>query len=150
MEINKLFTLSGHGISERMEDSAMRMEKVTDSMLGIARATARDSASMSVITLVTLVLLPGTFLGVRLVTSTMRSSTDSLTSNQTFFSTPIIGTPEENPQSWEINRGAFMLFIEICVPMTLLVMLIWTAYMTYNRRRRMGTWRGGSWGEGSC
>lgn len=62
MEINKLFTLSGHGISERMEDSAMRMEKVTDSMLGIARATARDSASMSVITFVTLVLLPGTFL----------------------------------------------------------------------------------------
>lgn len=128
----------------------MRMEKVTDNMLEIARATARDSASMSVITFVTLVLLPGTFLGVRLVTSTLRSSTDSLTSNQTFFSTPIIGTPEENPQSWEINRGAFMLFIEICVPMTLLVMLIWTVYMVLLRRRRMGTWRDGSWGEGNC
>lgn len=150
MEINKLFTLSGHGISERTEDSATRMEKVTDNMLEIARATARDSASMSVITFVTLVLLPGTFLGVRQVTLTMQSSTDSLTSNQTFFSTPIIGTPEENPQSWEINRGAFMLFIELCVPMTLFVMLIWTVYMAFVRRRRMGTWRGNSWGEGNC
>ncbi|KAG6360513.1 hypothetical protein INS49_011575 [Diaporthe citri] len=80
MEINKLFTFSGHGISERMEDSALRMEKVTDSMLEIARATARDSASMSVITFVTLVLLPGAFIG-------------------TFFSTPIIDTPQNNAQS---------------------------------------------------
>ncbi|KAL2293259.1 hypothetical protein FJTKL_05208 [Diaporthe vaccinii] len=131
MEINKLFTLSGHGISERMEDSSMRMEKVTDSMLEIARATARDSASMSVITFVTLVLLPGTFLG-------------------TFFSTPIIDTPQDNAQSWEINPGALVLFIEICVPMTVLVMLIWTVYMAISRRRRLGPRREGSLGEGIC
>lgn len=143
MEINKLFTLSGHGISERME-------KVTDSMHDIARATARDSASMSVITFVTLILLPGTFLGVRLVTSSMRSTPGSLTSNQTFFSTPIIDTPQDNAQSWEINRGAFLLFIEICVPMTILVMSIWTVYMAISRRRRLGPWKGDSCGEGSC
>ncbi|KAL1855720.1 hypothetical protein Daus18300_011003 [Diaporthe australafricana] len=112
MEINRLFTLSGHGISERMEYSAMRMEQVTDSMHKIAHATARDSASMSVITFVTLIVLPGTFLG-------------------TFFSTPIVNTPEDqdNPQSWSINRGVFLLFIEICVPMTAIVMLIWGLYM---------------------
>lgn len=128
----------------------MRMERVTDSMLEIARATARDSASMSVITFVTLVLLPGTFLGVRLVTSNMKSSTDSLTSNQTFFSTPIIDTPQDNAQSWQINRGAFLLFIEICVPMTVLVMLIWKMYMAVVKRRRLGPQRGGSLGEGIC
>lgn len=136
MEINRLFTLSGHGISERMEDSAMRMEKVTDSMLKIAHATARDSASMSAITFVTLVLLPGTFLGVRLVTSQMKS-TNSLTSDQTFFSTPIVNAPEDNPQTWNINWSVFMLFLKICIPMTVLVMLIWALYMTFVRRRRL-------------
>lgn len=150
MEINKLFTLSGHRISERMEESAMRMENVTDRMLGIARATARDSASMSVITLVTLVLLPGTFLGVRMVTSSMKSSADSLTSNQTFFSTPIIGTPEDGNQSWTINWSVFILFIKICAPMTLLVMLIWAVYMVYVKRRRHGPWRGVVSGEVLC
>lgn len=150
MEINKLFTLSGHGISERMEESAMRMEKVTDSMLEIARATARDSASMSVITFVTLVLLPGTFLGVRIVTSSMKSSTDSLTTNQTFFSTPVIDTPQDGTQSWAINWSIFILFIKICAPMTVLVMLIWTVYMACVRRRRPGPLRVGSSGEVLC
>ncbi|KAK2607656.1 hypothetical protein N8I77_006319 [Diaporthe amygdali] len=112
MEINRLFTLSGHGISERMEESAMRMEKVTDSMLKIAHATARDSASMSAITFVTLVLLPGTFLG-------------------TFFSTPIVNAPEDNPQTWNINWSVFMLFLKICIPMTVLVMFIWALYMAF-------------------
>lgn len=82
MEINKLFTLSGHRISERTEDSALGMENVTDRMIEIARATSRDSASMRVMPLVTLVLLLGTFLGARMqvVTSNMKSSADSLTS----------------------------------------------------------------------
>jgi hypothetical protein len=150
MEINKLFTLSGHGISERMEDSAVRMEKVADSMLKIARATARDSASMSVITFVTLVLLPGTFLGVRMMTSSMKSSTDSLTSNQTFFSTPIIDTPGDGTQSWAMNWTVFILFIKICAPVTVIVMLIWTLYMAFVRRKGPGQWSGGSSGDDLC
>ncbi|ROV89216.1 hypothetical protein VMCG_09899 [Cytospora schulzeri] len=56
IEINKLFALSGHATSKRMEDSAKRMEIVT-------KQTARDSASMHVITFLTMIFLPGTFLG---------------------------------------------------------------------------------------
>ncbi|ROV95122.1 hypothetical protein VSDG_05806 [Cytospora chrysosperma] len=56
IEINKLFALSSHETSKRMEDSAKRMEIVT-------KQTARDSASMHVITFLTMIFLPGTFLG---------------------------------------------------------------------------------------
>ncbi|ROW17225.1 hypothetical protein VPNG_01207 [Cytospora leucostoma] len=56
MEINKLFALSNHKTSKRMEGSSKRMEIV-------AQQTARDSASMHVITFLTMVFLPGTFVG---------------------------------------------------------------------------------------
>ncbi|CRK47547.1 hypothetical protein BN1723_007604 [Verticillium longisporum] len=45
--------------------SALRAEKVTAAMHDIAKRTERDTASMHIITLFTLVFLPGTFLGVR-------------------------------------------------------------------------------------
>ncbi|KUI58016.1 hypothetical protein VP1G_05308 [Cytospora mali] len=117
-EVNKFFALSGHDISKRMEDSAMRMEAVTDSMYDIARQTARDSSSMHVITFFTLVFLPGTFIG-------------------TFFSTPILSTPDStNPQSWNINNALLLLFFKICVPMMFVTVTAWYLYLKKTWFRR--------------
>lgn len=137
-EVSRVFALSGHETSQRMEDSAMRMEAVTDSMYDIARQTARDSASMHVITFFTLVFLPGTFLGVRLMmASYLKSPTGSLTSDQTFFSTPILSTPEAaNPQSWNVNNGLLSLFFEICIPMMFVTVIAWYLYLNKRWFRR--------------
>lgn len=99
----------------------------------IAEQTARDSASMHVITFVTLVLLPGTFLGVRLMTSYLKSSRTSLTVGQTFFSTPIIQGPD-NGEGWSTNHGLLWLFVEICAPMMVVTLAVWYAYL-----RRLGS-----------
>lgn len=108
------------------------MEAVTDSMHEIATQTARDSASMHVITFFTLVFLPGTFLGVRLLmTSYLKSSNFPLTSDQTFFSTPIVNTPDAtDTQSWSINNDLLSLFFEICIPMMGVTVLAWYLYLT--------------------
>lgn len=115
----------------------MKMEAVTDSMHEIAMQTARDSSSMHVITFFTLIFLPGTFLGVRLMTSYLKSSTDSLTSNQTFFSTPILSTPDtDNPQSWSINNSLLSLFFKICIPMMFITVIVWYLYLNQRWFRR--------------
>lgn len=127
IEINKLFALSGHETSKRMEDSAKRMEIVT-------RQTARDSASMHVITFLTMIFLPGTFLGVRLMTSRLKSSSGSLTSDQTFFSTPVL---DGEGQAWSINYNLLWLFLEICGPMMVIILVGWYRYMLWFKRNRM-------------
>lgn len=137
-EVSRVFALSGHETSQRMEDSAKKMEAVTDSMYDIARQTARDSASMHVITFFTLVFLPGTFLGVRLMmASYLNSPAGSLTSDQTFFSTPILSTPDAaNPQSWNTNNGLLSLFFEICIPMMFVTVIAWYLYLNKRWLRR--------------
>ncbi|EMR68183.1 hypothetical protein UCREL1_4801 [Eutypa lata UCREL1] len=62
-EIEKLFAMNSHDSSQRMELSSKRMENVTASMHDIAKTTERDTSSMHIITLFTLIFLPGTFLG---------------------------------------------------------------------------------------
>lgn len=145
-----MFALSGHETSQRMEDSARRMEDVTDSMYHMARQTARDSSSMHVITFFTLVFLPGTFLGVRLLllpmimtalcpTPPAAGFSTSLTCDQTFFSTPILSTSPDaaDPQSWGINRGLLALFFKICIPMMFVTVIIWYLYLNKRWFRRV-------------
>ncbi|KAK6065582.1 hypothetical protein SCUP515_11140 [Seiridium cupressi] len=101
-KIQKLFAMSQHDSSMRMENLSQQVKQVTDSMHDIAKHTEKDTSSMHVITLFTLVFLPGTFLG-------------------TFFSTGIIGVGE-NGGPWLFNMGLFELFIEICLPMMLITL----------------------------
>lgn len=101
----------------------------------VTKQTARDSASMHVITFLTMIFLPGTFLGVRLMTSHLKSSSSSLTSDQTFFSTPVL---DGEDQSWSINYSLLSLFFEICGPMMVIILVGWYWYMRWFKRNRMG------------
>lgn len=152
--------MSAQDSAERMEDSSKWMEKVTKRMYDIAKTTERDTSSMHVITLFTLLFLPGTFLGVRLITSWGKSGFESLTSTQTFFSTPIFGdsdagtstiadlvmgagTPMDSQEgmssvdtTWSFNWQLFWLFLEICIPMMVITITVWVIYMRYKSRKR--------------
>ncbi|KAM0810134.1 hypothetical protein AB5N19_10482 [Seiridium cardinale] len=94
-EIDILFAMNAHISSTNMERASDRMEIVTERMYLIAKATERDTLSMHIITLFTLVLLLGTFLG-------------------TFFSTPIIGDSEED-NSWSFNPRLFGVFMAVTI-----------------------------------
>lgn len=139
-ENDKLFAMNNHNSSERMELSSKRMEDVTASMHDIAKTTERDTSSMHIITLFTLIFLPGTFLGVRFLINSSFSklpSNENLTSDQTFFSTPIFGEGNAGSNSsWTFDLGLFRLFLAICLPLMVVTTAVWAWYMCRTKRRR--------------
>jgi hypothetical protein len=137
-ELNKLFATNAYFATQRMERSTERMELMTKSMNDIAKTTERDTASMHIITFFTLVFLPGTFLGVRLLLLCVGGTPHApLTQTQSFFSTPILSGPAVDGQSgWAFNSGLFLLFIWICLPLMISTILVWAGYMWVNHRRR--------------
>lgn len=129
------------------------MELVTREMQEIARNTEKDTASMHVITFLALIFLPGTFLGVRLYYYYYQHSRHSksqspsyLTASQSFFSTPIFEgqTPEgsENPSRWSFNGELFGLFARICLPMMVVVLVLWGGWTWRVKRRSSRKVRG--------
>src|SRR5438034_312840 len=54
----------GGQLARRSQISADRMEKITEEMRSIAKKTERETVSMRIVTLVTLIFLPGTFISV--------------------------------------------------------------------------------------
>jgi hypothetical protein len=136
-EINKLFAMHGHESSERMECSTTKMENVTNSMYSIAKSTERDTASMHIITFFTLVFLPGTFLGVRIIVPRFSKLLNAaLIRNQSFFSTPIINSGDAgSSKPWTFNPELFRIFIEICIPLMIITIGIWLIYLHQKSRR---------------
>ncbi|KAK8019107.1 hypothetical protein PG990_004245 [Apiospora arundinis] len=119
-ELDKLFAMNQHDASQRMQSSSDVMERVTKNMHTIAERTERDTSSMHFITFLTLVFLPGTFLGA-------------------LFSTPIFGdAPEDGSSTWLLNQDLLFLFLKICLPMMVIFVGLWFAYRKYKRDRSFG------------
>ncbi|KAI5920307.1 hypothetical protein F4810DRAFT_440630 [Camillea tinctor] len=87
--------------AEEAKQAAMHMEK-------IAFRTANETAPMHIITAVTLIFLPGTFLA-------------------TFFQSGVLQWQEvaDIQSTWLFRPRAFTLFIAICLPMMALIFLGW-------------------------
>ncbi|KAK8139417.1 hypothetical protein PG984_002797 [Apiospora sp. TS-2023a] len=147
-DMEKLFTLDQHDSSKRMEMSSNTMEEITKRMHTIAERTERDTSSMHFITFLTLVFLPGTFLGVRFseLSSSLYHSHDealidpynALTLNQSLFSTPIFGDAiEGSGKSWTLNTELLFLFLKICLPMMGVILGFWVLYRKYMRRMKL-------------
>ncbi|KAK4199001.1 hypothetical protein QBC40DRAFT_255552 [Triangularia verruculosa] len=68
----------------------------------------KETVSMHVVTVVTMLFLPATFIS-------------------TFFQSGIIQLKgaEEVEGQWLLHREVFMLYIEICIPLTAVTMLVW-------------------------
>ncbi|KAH6955593.1 hypothetical protein DER45DRAFT_604958 [Fusarium avenaceum] len=106
-QINKIYAESAQVSARKMED--------------IAHRTKQETTSMHIITFVTMVFLPGTFVA-------------------TFFQSGILEWPRSNPgDSWKLNGKIFGLFFGISASITLLIILIWVVIMCMLRRQpKMG------------
>jgi Mg2+ and Co2+ transporter CorA len=59
-----LFTRKAQESAQKAQESTDRMERITVDMHKIAKKTERETVSMGIITAVTLLFLPGTFMSV--------------------------------------------------------------------------------------
>lgn len=132
------------------------MEAVTLSSHNIAKKTESKTASMHIITLFTLLFLPGTFMAVRAALSSLGDrrtpSTRAFTgadinSEQTFFSTPIFEGSGES-KGWTTNWELLHMFFKISFPIMALTVMIWGLYMYITKRKpRASTFSGRGLGE---
>ncbi|KAI0128370.1 hypothetical protein BJ170DRAFT_621301 [Xylariales sp. AK1849] len=108
LQVNQIF-------AEKSEQSAMNMER-------IAYRTANETASMHIITVVTLIFLPGTFLA-------------------SFFQSGVLQWSDipAIPDGWVLRPEAISLFFEICIPLMGFIFLIWfgAAWSAERRYKRL-------------
>ncbi|KAF3015314.1 hypothetical protein E8E14_009108 [Neopestalotiopsis sp. 37M] len=129
--------------SRTATESTDRMEAWTEQMHSIAIKTEQETVSMHVITIFTLLFLPGTFVAVRYGWPFFQHLiTAGLTQIQTFFSSGAIQWDEDGTLGADyIARPAGMkLFFMTIVPLTVVVMIIWgVIYWTARRYRKAKT-----------
>ncbi|KAK5626558.1 hypothetical protein RRF57_002273 [Xylaria bambusicola] len=125
MELNRLS-------SARMEMMTKDMHQSTLQMENIAGKTEKETSSMHIITLVTLLFLPGTFVAVRYALPRIRKEVDRhLTTNgQTFLGAGFYQWSDSNDASqipnYPIWRSEyFFLFAKISFPLMALTLLFW-------------------------
>lgn len=102
----------------------------TDKMEQLTVRTKQDTVSIHVITILTLVFLPGTFVAVRYGMPYLYDFAFwALTECQTFFSSGILDFEESvsmlNLGDWTTRWGALKLFGLICGPLMGLVLTAW-------------------------
>ncbi|RYP21567.1 hypothetical protein DL765_002203 [Monosporascus sp. GIB2] len=123
--------------------SSHRMEEWTVKMHRIAVKTEQETISMHVITIFTLIFLPGTFLAVRLAAPRLFSDlcTAALTSWQTFFSSGVLNWNDEGllDSDWVLRSEALKLFLFICVPLMIVILAGWSLMYMVVRRKRKAT-----------
>ena len=113
-------------------------------MENIARKTEQETTSMHVITFVTLLFLPGTFLAVSRLAVRLKSK--PLTLDQSFFQSGIIQlkVPEAIDGDWMLLSGPWELFAKISFGLMLGVFVIWGIVYGYLRHRAHRRIRSGS------
>lgn len=87
---------------------------------------------MHVITTFTLLLLPGTFLGVSQSYHSLRGSKQLILSIQSLFSTDIISRGDTGVQ---LDFVLGSLFLKICLPMMIVSLFAWAFYLIHKHRR---------------
>jgi hypothetical protein len=112
----------------------------TDAMELLTLKTKHETVSIHVITILTLIFLPSTFVAVRYTWPHFsRMVSQFLTACQTFFGSGIIDFERtsgstENLGYWITRWGAVKLFVLFCVPLTFVVVSAWA--VTYHRSRK--------------
>lgn len=129
------------------QTSTDQMMKWTVEMREIAIKTKQETLSMHVITIFTLIFLPGTFIAVSLppflpnflLTPFSLFSSPSPESNlasQTMFSSGVLRWDEDGTlgSDWVVRNDGLRLFVSICVPLTIVTISIWAAMYSLARR----------------
>ncbi|KAI0505225.1 hypothetical protein F5B22DRAFT_628666 [Xylaria bambusicola] len=125
MELNRLSSVRMEMMTKDMHQSTLQMET-------IAGKTEKETSSMHIITLVTLLFLPGTFVAVRYALPKIRKEVNRhLTTNgQTFLGAGFYQWPDSDDASqipdYPIWRSEyFFLFAKISFPLMALTLLFW-------------------------
>ncbi|KAK3290430.1 uncharacterized protein B0H64DRAFT_427698 [Chaetomium fimeti] len=99
------------------QTSSDEMMKWTHKMHEIAVKTKQETLSMHVITIFTLIFLPGTFIA-------------------TFFSSGVLHWDEDGTlgSEWVVRDAGIRLFLSICLPLTVITITIWAVMYAFARR----------------
>ena len=110
------------------------METMTKEMHEIAQKTKIETVSMKIITVVTLLFLPGTFISVSLSILYLKSHL----TKQTLMSTPMVSFPTAKPgfSLKNIRIGALELFLALALPLLVGTFVGWR--IVHNREQRKG------------
>lgn len=110
---------------------AQHAKTSTDKMSELTVRTKQETVSIHVITVLTLIFLPGTFVAVRYgLPHLYRMVVWVLTRCQTFFSSNVIDfKPSTSLGGWSTNWGALKLFGIVCGPLMAVVLSAWA--LTY-------------------
>ncbi|KAI1010570.1 hypothetical protein LB503_005028 [Fusarium chuoi] len=102
IQINKIYAESAHLSTRNMEN--------------IANKTKRETSSMHIITFVTLIFLPGTFMA-------------------SFFQSGILEWPQVNAKApWRLNKEIFSLFFGLSATITIVTIVVWMIILFMLRR----------------
>ncbi|KAI8958702.1 hypothetical protein F5Y11DRAFT_359799 [Daldinia sp. FL1419] len=104
-KVSEYFASSAKISSNRMEDIAVRTEQ--------------ETLSMHVITIFTLIFLPGTFIA-------------------TLFSSGVFHWDDDGTlgSDWVIRQNALKLFFSVSIPMMAIILICWSLLFVYMRRKR--------------
>ncbi|KAI0388005.1 hypothetical protein F5Y04DRAFT_241475 [Hypomontagnella monticulosa] len=116
--------------------SSERMEFMTVKMHDIAVRTEQETVSMHVITIFTLIFLPGTFIAVW--TGIPRLYQHFLTLGQTLFSSGVFHWDDDGTlgSDWVVRMSALKLFFSVSLPMMAIIVTAWSLLYIYMRRKR--------------
>lgn len=118
--------------------SAKEMEDMTAVTYRIALKTEKETVAMKIVTLVTLLFLPATFVSVSFPPRKRCFISDL--SNQTLMSTDIVKfTTDDTPDKPHkvFSLGALQLFFAVCVPLMIVTCAGWWLWSRYvNARSR--------------
>ncbi|KAG5769989.1 hypothetical protein H9Q72_002984 [Fusarium xylarioides] len=102
IQINKIYAESAHLSTRNMEN--------------IASKTKQETSSMHIITFVTLIFLPGTFMA-------------------SFFQSGILEWPQVNAKApWRLNKEIFSLFFGLSATITIVTIVVWMIILFMLRR----------------
>lgn len=129
MQASKHFATNAQASTEFTTAMTAKMHVMTERMHEVALKTGHQTVSMHMITIFTLLFLPGTFLAVSLLR--LLYTVTSLMNRQTFFSSGILRWYDEEDElanstySWTTERDRLLLYLEILIPMTALIIIGW-------------------------
>ncbi|KAI1102225.1 hypothetical protein F4804DRAFT_343428 [Jackrogersella minutella] len=124
-EFTTLLQYKSGKVSEYFASSA---KKSSDHMHDIAIRTEQETVSMHVITIFTLIFLPGTFIA-------------------TLFSSGVFHWDDDGTlgSDWVIRQNALKLFFSVSLPMMVIILSAWCLLYFYMRRKRQR--EGAKWGR---
>lgn len=136
-----MYGLLNHQNMRASKLSTMKMEKVTDGMHQIAKRTQQETVSMRIITLITLIFLPGTFVSVSYLYGLVYVSL-LLTWGQTIMSTDIVtwDTNSFNQQERTVFTGAVNFFLMLTLPLIFATFTAWAGFYWSEKRKERKRW----------